>query len=97
MISNIMFLTKLNLLYHEYWLLKNGTYIFCGLFYKIGNNGSCTQVESFIIDRTELDEDPRLEKSKFLLSPDETDRSVDPETQARLEALLHAAGTASEF
>lgn len=49
-------------------------------------------MESFIIDRTELDEDPRLEKSKFLLSPEEADRSVDPETQARLEALLHAAG-----
>lgn len=50
------------------------------------------QVESFIIDRTELDEDSNLDKSKFLLSPDETDRTVDPETQARLEALLHAAG-----
>lgn len=49
-------------------------------------------MESFIIDRTELDEDSNLEKSKFLLSPDEADRTVDPETQARLEALLHAAG-----
>lgn len=50
------------------------------------------QVESFIIDRTELDEDSALEKSKYLLSPEEGDRTVDPETQARLEALLHAAG-----
>lgn len=49
-------------------------------------------MESFIIDRTELDEDSALEKSKFLLSPEEGDRTVDPETQARFEALLHAAG-----
>lgn len=32
-----------------------------------------------------------MEAAKFLLSPEE-DRSVDPETQARLEALLQAAG-----
>lgn len=56
------------------------------------NNIVLMQVESFIIDRTELDEDSAIDKSKFLLSPDETDRAVDPETQARLEALLHAAG-----
>ncbi|XP_067003505.2 ankyrin repeat domain-containing protein 17 isoform X3 [Anabrus simplex] len=50
------------------------------------------QVESFVIDQAELDEETRLETSKFLLSPEDTDHSVDPETQARLEALLEAAG-----
>lgn len=39
----------------------------------------------------EFEEDPQVEAAKFLLSPEE-DRSVDPETQARLEALLQAAG-----
>lgn len=48
------------------------------------------QVESFVIDQ-EFEEDPQVEAAKFLLSPEE-DRSVDPETQARLEALLQAAG-----
>ena len=52
----------------------------------------CLQVESFVIDQAELDEEARLETSKFLLSPEDTDHSVDPETQARLEALLEAAG-----
>lgn len=45
-----------------------------------------------MIDQAELDEDARLETSKFLLTPEDTDHSVDPETQARLEALLEAAG-----
>lgn len=46
-----------------------------------------------MIDQAELDEETRLETSKFLLSPEEnTEHSVDPETQARLEALLEAAG-----
>lgn len=48
------------------------------------------QVDSFVIDQ-EYEEDPQVEAAKFLLSPEE-DRSVDPETQARLEALLQAAG-----
>ncbi|KAK9744180.1 Ankyrin repeats (3 copies) [Popillia japonica] len=39
----------------------------------------------------EFEEDPQVEAAKFLLSSQE-DRSVDPETQARLEALLKAAG-----
>lgn len=48
-------------------------------------------MESFIIDQ-EFEEDPQVEDTaKFLLNPDE-DRAVDPETQARLEALLQAAG-----
>jgi hypothetical protein len=45
-----------------------------------------------VIDQAELDEEARLDTSKFLLSPEDTDHSVDPETQARLEALLEAAG-----
>lgn len=53
------------------------------------------QVESFILDQEDL-ENPMLETaSKLLLSStaDGADlRTVDPETQARLEALLEAAG-----
>ncbi|XP_043826598.1 ankyrin repeat domain-containing protein 17 isoform X4 [Dromiciops gliroides] len=53
------------------------------------------EVESFILDQDDL-ENPMLETaSKLLLSgtADGTDlRTVDPETQARLEALLEAAG-----
>lgn len=48
------------------------------------------QVESFMIDQ-EFEEDPQVEAAKYLLNPEE-DRAVDPETQARLEALLQAAG-----
>jgi len=48
-----------------------------------------------VIDQAELDEETRLETSKFLLSPEDTEHSVDPETQARLEALLEAAGNVS--
>lgn len=48
-------------------------------------------MECFAIDQVELDED-HSESSKFLLTPDDPERSVDPETQARLEALLEAAG-----
>uniref|UniRef100_A0A8C3LXT8 Ankyrin repeat domain-containing protein 17 n=1 Tax=Chrysolophus pictus TaxID=9089 RepID=A0A8C3LXT8_CHRPC len=54
-----------------------------------------TEVESFILDQDDL-ENPMLETaSKLLLSStaDGADlRTVDPETQARLEALLEAAG-----
>ncbi|KAL4682595.1 hypothetical protein H8959_002150, partial [Pygathrix nigripes] len=53
-------------------------------------------VESFILDQDDL-ENPMLETaSKLLLSgtADGADlRTVDPETQARLEALLEAAGS----
>ena len=45
-----------------------------------------------MIDQEDLVEDSRLQTSKFLLTSDDTDHSVDPETQARLEALLQAAG-----
>jgi hypothetical protein len=48
-----------------------------------------------VIDQAELDEEARLDTSKFLLSPEDTEHSVDPETQARLEALLEAAGNIS--
>lgn len=48
-------------------------------------------MESFVIDQ-ELDDEVRLEASKFLLASDESEHAVDPETQARLEALLEAAG-----
>ncbi|XP_017781821.1 PREDICTED: ankyrin repeat domain-containing protein 17-like isoform X2 [Nicrophorus vespilloides] len=50
---------------------------------------SVSEVESFVIDQ-EYEEDPQVEAEKFLLSQE--NRSVDPETQARLEALLQAAG-----
>lgn len=40
----------------------------------------------------EFEEDPQIEAAKFLLSSQEDRTSVDPETQARLEALLQAAG-----
>lgn len=59
---------------------------FCFLFLFV------LKVECFAIDQAELDEDNHLETSKFLLTPEDPERSVDPETQARLEALLEAAG-----
>lgn len=49
-------------------------------------------MECFAIDQVELEEDQHLEGNKFLLGPEDPERSVDPETQARLEALLEAAG-----
>uniref|UniRef100_A0A0A9WC50 Ankyrin repeat and KH domain-containing protein 1 n=1 Tax=Lygus hesperus TaxID=30085 RepID=A0A0A9WC50_LYGHE len=51
-------------------------------------------VESFVIDQVaDLDEtEARIQSSKFLLAQEDADSSVDPETQARLEALLEAAG-----
>nr|XP_023030075.1 ankyrin repeat domain-containing protein 17-like [Leptinotarsa decemlineata] len=51
---------------------------------------SVSEVDSFMIDQ-EFEDDPQVEAAKFLLNPDE-DRAVDPETQARLEQLLQAAG-----
>lgn len=38
------------------------------------------------------EENGSTEPSKFLLSHDDPERAVDPEMQARLEALLEAAG-----
>lgn len=49
-------------------------------------------MESFVIDNEELVDAADLQTSKFLLSSEDNDHSVDPETQARLEALLQAAG-----
>ncbi|XP_058153152.1 ankyrin repeat domain-containing protein 17 isoform X11 [Dasypus novemcinctus] len=53
------------------------------------------EVESFILDQDDL-ENPMLETASKLLLSGTTDgadlRTVDPETQARLEALLEAAG-----
>lgn len=57
-------------------------------------------MESFILDQDDL-ENPMLETaSKLLLSgtADGADlRTVDPETQARLEALLEAAGKSANY
>lgn len=61
-----------------------------------------SQVESFILDQEDLD-NPIMKTASELLLSSATDgvdlRTVDPETQARLEALLEAAGKAvlSEF
>jgi dethiobiotin synthetase len=56
------------------------------------------QVSSFVIDNPEFDEVSKTSE-KFLTrktslpeDSDHLDRTVDPETQARLEALLEAAG-----
>ena len=54
------------------------------------------QVDSFALDENDIeDSEQGLEASKFLL-PAETEgqgiQTVDPQTQARLEALLEAAG-----
>uniref|UniRef100_A0A8C3FRE1 Ankyrin repeat and KH domain containing 1 n=1 Tax=Chrysemys picta bellii TaxID=8478 RepID=A0A8C3FRE1_CHRPI len=54
------------------------------------------QVESFILDQEDLDNPVLKTTSELFLSSaaEGTDlRTVDPETQARLEALLEAAGT----
>lgn len=57
------------------------------------------QVESFILDQEDL-ENPIMKTASELLLSSATDgvdlRTVDPETQARLEALLEAAGTTSK-
>lgn len=54
-------------------------------------------MESFHLDHGELDDEAMFETPKYLLSGEGSDspdlHSVDPETQARLEALLEAAGT----
>lgn len=43
----------------------------------------------------EFEDEPQTDSAKFLLDPE--DRNVDPETQARLEALLQAAGNFSRI
>lgn len=43
----------------------------------------------------EFEDEPQTDSAKFLLDPE--DRNVDPETQARLEALLQAAGNFSHI
>lgn len=57
---------------------------------------SLPKVESFILDQEDLD-NPIMKTASELLLSSATDgvdlRTVDPETQARLEALLEAAGT----
>lgn len=59
---------------------------------------SLSQVESFILDQEDLD-NPIMKTASELLLSSATDgvdlRTVDPETQARLEALLEAAGNGS--
>lgn len=45
-----------------------------------------------MIDNEELSDESALLTSKLFLPPEDNDHSVDPETQARLEALLQAAG-----
>eukprot|EP00063_Salmo_salar_P079481 XP_014054316.1 PREDICTED: ankyrin repeat and KH domain-containing protein 1-like [Salmo salar] len=58
-----------------------------------------SEVESFILDQEDL-ENPIMKTASELLLSSATDgvdlRTVDPETQARLEALLEAAGTTSK-
>nr|XP_005280955.1 ankyrin repeat and KH domain-containing protein 1-like [Chrysemys picta bellii] len=65
-----------------------------------GGSGSdedeVSEVESFILDQEDLDNPVLKTTSELFLSSaaEGTDlRTVDPETQARLEALLEAAGT----
>ncbi|KAK6627845.1 hypothetical protein RUM44_010324 [Polyplax serrata] len=79
---------------------KSGTETFSELQPKFMTDSSeseeddVSEVESFMIEQ-ELDDDSRLDTSKFLLSggcSEGSENSVDPETQARLEALLEAAG-----
>ena len=48
------------------------------------------QVESFSLDQDDLEEDTFLLSNEALTGADV--RTVDPDTQARLEALLDAAG-----
>ncbi len=55
------------------------------------------QVESFSLDQDDVEDgESVLDTSKFLLSSEHMEgadlRNVDPETQAKLEALLEAAG-----
>lgn len=78
------------------WGFVSGEYF--SQLYRSETRSVIFQVESFILDQDDL-ENPMLETaSKLLLSStaDGADlRTVDPETQARLEALLEAAGKSS--
>ncbi|XP_064457287.1 ankyrin repeat domain-containing protein 17-like isoform X2 [Ornithodoros turicata] len=61
------------------------------------DDDEASEAESFILDPEELEEEPVLDTSKFLLSSGGEDSppevgAVDPDTQARLEALLEATG-----
>ncbi|XP_055874641.1 ankyrin repeat and KH domain-containing protein 1-like isoform X1 [Biomphalaria glabrata] len=54
-----------------------------------------SEVDSFILDENDLEGEQGLEASKFLLAAESEGQgiqTVDPQTQARLEALLEAAG-----
>lgn len=68
--------------WHIYYWFYSWVYIFL-LF----------QVESFILEQGELDEEPGLDTSKFLLTDGVTETGIDEETQCRLEALLSAGNT----
>ena len=52
-------------------------------------------MDSFLLDQ-EIEEEPMLEAAKFVLPAENIEganlQTVDPETHARLEALLEAAG-----
>ncbi|KAL5013362.1 hypothetical protein ScPMuIL_007632 [Solemya velum] len=60
------------------------------------DEGEVSEVDSFILDQDVDDGERGLEASNFLLSTESIDgaslQTVDPETHARLEALLEAAG-----
>lgn len=62
------------------------------------DDDEASEAESFILDPEELEQARVLDTSKFLLSSSEGGESpdlqgsVDPDTQARLEALLEATG-----
>lgn len=66
------------------------------IFFSVYFLYSLLKVESFILDQEDLD-NPIMKTASELLLSSATDgvdlRTVDPETQARLEALLEAAGT----
>lgn len=58
------------------------------------------QIGSFVMDN-DIDDDQDLEPSKFLLPTEGMETanipSIDPETHARLEALLEAAGKSADI
>ncbi|XP_026684825.1 ankyrin repeat and KH domain-containing protein 1 [Diaphorina citri] len=52
-----------------------------------------SEVEAFVIDQDDLADEAEMEEKYYLPSEEDSeDHTVDPETQARLEALLEAAG-----
>lgn len=60
------------------------------------DDDEASEVDSFILDENDIeDSEPGLEASKYLLATEADSQgiqTVDPQTQARLEALLEAAG-----